>query len=78
MLAAAVLLSSVRGRQTSELEADSRSASALGLALAENFRSSSLGTEGVHSLALGADGVRSLSLSSTGTAQYMGLVRRAA
>jgi hypothetical protein len=65
-------------QQTNDLDsAESRSANAaLGLALAENYRSSSLGTDGMHhSLSLGADGVRSLSLSSTGTAHYLGLVR---
>ncbi|KAK9838469.1 hypothetical protein WJX81_001106 [Elliptochloris bilobata] len=62
-------------QQASDLEAESRSANAaLGLALAENFRSSSLGAEASgYSLSLGGDGVRSLSLSSTGTAQYLGL-----
>lgn len=63
--------------QTSDIEAESRSASAaLGLALAENFHSSSLGaTDGSYNMTSGSDGVRSLSLSSTGTAQYLGLVR---
>ena len=63
--------------QTSDIEAERSSASAaLGLALAENFRSSSLGaTDGSYNMTLGSDGVRSLSLSSTGTAQYLGLVR---
>ena len=67
----------VAAAQTSDIETESRSASAaLGLALAENFRSSSLGAaEGSYNPALGSDGVRSLSLSSTGTAQYLGLVR---
>ncbi len=65
-------------QQTNDLDtAESRSANAvLGLALAENYRSSSLGTDGMHhSLSLGADDVRSLSLSSTTTAQYLGMVR---